>query len=322
MQSIGKRITVMTPCYNEEENVQALHEKLSVIMSEQLPEYEWDHLFIDNSSEDRTVEILRQMAAKDKRVKVIVNARNFGHIRSPFHGMLQGTGDAVISMAADFQDPPDMIPQFVRQWERGFKVVIAVKKSSRENRLMFAIRSMYYRFVRNISEIESIDNYTGFGLYDKVVIDEMRKMDDPYPYIRGLICEIGFPRATIEFDQPRRIRGITKNNFYTLYDMAMLGITSNSKIPLRIATMAGFLLASLSLLIAFVYLVIKLIWWSQIPMGTAPILIGLFFFSAVQLFFIGLLGEYILMIHTKVQHRPLVVEKERINFDESEVNVK
>ena len=312
-----KKITIMTPCYNEEENVAPLHEKVAQIMATELPEYDWEHLFIDNCSADRTVEILRGMATSDPRVKVIVNARNFGHIRSPYHGLLQGSGDAVISMAADFQDPPDMIPRFVRQWELGYKVVVAVKKTSRENRLMFAIRSAYYRFVRNISEIDSIDNYTGFGLYDRIVINEMRKMDDPYPYIRGLICEIGFPRTTVDFDQPKRIRGITKNNFYTLYDMAMLGITSNSKIPLRIATMAGFVLSAISLLIAVVYLIVKLIWWSQIPMGTAPILIGLFFFSAVQLLFIGLLGEYILMIYTKVLHRPLVVEKERINFDDA-----
>jgi glycosyltransferase involved in cell wall biosynthesis len=322
MEAPKKRITLMTPCFNEEDNVLALYEKIRQIMNVQLPEYSWEHIFIDNDSSDRTVEILKKIAASDKRVKIIVNARNFGHIRSPYYGLLQGSGEAVISMAADFQDPPDMIPQFVRKWEKGFKVVIAVKKSSRENKGMFMIRSLYYKFIRNISEIESIDNYTGFGLYDKAVIAEMKKMDDPYPYIRGLICEIGFSRATIEFDQPRRIRGITKNNFYTLYDMAMLGITSNSKMPLRIATMAGFLLAAFSLFIAFAYLIIKLIWWNQIPLGTAPIIIGLFFFSAVQLFFIGLLGEYILMIYTKIQHRPLVVEKERINFDIAEEDEK
>lgn len=314
-----KMISIMTACFNEEENVVELHGAISKIMADQLPEYRWEHIFIDNCSQDNTISLLRKLAQQDKdHVKVILNARNFGHIRSPYHGLLQASGDAVISMAADFQDPPEMIPMFVKEWEQGKKIVIAVKTTSKENRIMFAIRSMYYKLVRNISEIELIDNYTGFGLYDKCIIQEMRKMDDPYPYIRGLICEIGYPRATIEFSQPQRVRGVTKNNFYTLYDMAMLGITSNSKIPLRIATMMGFILSILSLLLAIGYFILKLVFWSSLPMGTAPLLIGLFFFSAVQLFFIGILGEYILMIYTQVQHRPHVVESERINFEESE----
>ncbi|MEA4888113.1 MAG: glycosyltransferase [Clostridiaceae bacterium] len=309
-----KLITIMTPCYNEAENVKPLFQSVARIMAEQLPEYRWEHLFIDNCSTDHTVDILKGMAADDPRIKIIVNARNFGHIRSPYYGLLQSRGDAVISMAADFQEPPDMIPRFVRKWEEGNKVVVAVKKTSKENRILYGIRSLYYKFVRSISDVELIDNYTGFGLYDQRIIEEMRKLDDPYPYIRGLICEIGFKHTTIEFDQPKRIRGITKNNFYTLYDMAMLGITSHSKLPLRLATMVGFILSALSLLVAVVYLILKLVMWQNMPMGTAPILIGVFFFSAVQLFFIGILGEYILIILTQVQHRPLVVEAERVNF--------
>ncbi len=314
-----KLITIMTPCYNEAENVKPLFQTVARIMAEQLPEYRWEHLFIDNCSTDHTVDILKGMAADDPRIKIIVNARNFGHIRSPYYGLLQSRGDAVISMAADFQEPPDMIPQFIRKWEEGNKVVVAVKKTSRENPILYGIRSLYYKFVRSISEVELIDNYTGFGLYDQRIIEEMRKLDDPYPYIRGLICEIGFKHATIEFDQPKRIRGITKNNFYTLYDMAMLGITSHSKLPLRLATMVGFTLSGLSLLVAVVYLILKLVMWQNMPMGTAPILIGLFFFSAVQLFFIGILGEYILIILTQVQRRPLVIEAERVNFTPNNV---
>jgi len=222
---------------------------------------------------------------------------------------------AVISLVVDLQDPPEMITEFIKKWEQGYKIVVGVKTRSKENKLMYFIRKSYYKLVRNISEVDLIDNYTGFGLYDKRIIEILREMKDPYPYFRGLICEIGFERAVIEFTQPKRVKGITKNNFYTLYDMAMLGITSNSKVPLRLATMIGFFIGACSLLVALVYFVIKLVFWQNFSLGLAPLVIGLFFFSSVQLFFIGIIGEYIGVINTKITNRPLVIEKDRINFD-------
>jgi glycosyltransferase involved in cell wall biosynthesis len=311
-----KKISIVTPCYNEEENVFKLYEAVKEVMSS-LHNYEYEHIFIDNSSVDRTEQILREIAKKDRNIKVILNSRNFGHIRSPYYGLLNAHGDAVLSIVADFQDPPSMITEFIRKWEQGFKIVIGVKSRSKENRLMYFIRKSYYKLVRNISEIELIDNFTGFGLYDKKIIETLREVKDPYPYFRGLICEIGFKRAIIEFTQPRRERGVTKNNFYSLYDMAMLGITSNSKVPLRLATMAGFSIGILSLIVAIIYFVLKLLNWNQFTLGLAPLVIGLFFFSSVQLFFIGIIGEYIAVINTKVTNRPLVIERERINFDEN-----
>jgi len=311
-----KKISIMTACYNEEENVVQLTDAVRRIMKEELPEYDYEHVFIDNCSEDKTLALLRDICGTDPHVKVIENARNFGHIRSPFHGLLQTSGDCTISMAADFQEPPALIPTFVKKWEEGFKVVCAVKSSSKEHRAMFGIRKFYYNIVKKMSEVDSIDNFTGFGLYDKQVISALRLMEDPYPYFRGLICEIGFKRALVKFDQPKRERGKTHNNFYTLFDMAMLGITANSKVPLRMATIVGFMFSLLSLGAAVVYLILKLIFWNSMQMGMAPIVIGMFFFFSVQLFFTGLLGEYIAQILTKVTNRPRVIEEERINFEE------
>jgi glycosyltransferase involved in cell wall biosynthesis len=310
-----KHICVVTPCYNEEENVEALYTAVKKQFS-LLPQYEYSHLFIDNASKDKTPVILEQLAKSDSRVKVILNARNFGHLRSPFHGMLSAPGDAVISMAADFQDPPDMIPIMLQKWEEGNLSVIAVKTKSKENALMFLIRKTYYSIVRHISEIQSIDNYTGFGLYDRKVIEGMRRLNDPYPYIRGMISEIGYSYATVEFTQPRRSRGITKNNFYTLFDLAMLGITANSKVPLRIATILGFIMSGISMLVAIAYFILKLVYGDTFSMGTAPAAIGIWFLGSLQLFFIGILGEYVINIYTRVANRPHVFEKERINFDE------
>jgi glycosyltransferase involved in cell wall biosynthesis len=312
-----KKISIVTPCFNEEENVKKLYSSVKDVFSK-LPQYMFEHIFIDNCSVDNTAAILTKMAMEDKRVKVILNARNFGHIRSPYHALLQADGDAVVMMAADFQDPPEMIPAFLEKWESGLKIVIAVKSKSRENKFVYFLRNTYYKLVRNISEIDHIDNFTGFGLYDYEIIKILRKFKDPYPYFRGLICEIGFQRAVIEFTQPRRERGITKNNFYTLFDMAMLGLTSNSKVPLRLATILGFLIASVSMLVAIAYFVLKLIFWNTFNLGLAPLVIGLFFFSSVQLIFIGILGEYIGNIYTHLVNRPLVIEKKRINFDEDE----
>jgi glycosyltransferase involved in cell wall biosynthesis len=307
-----KKISIVTPCFNEEDNVQELYERIKTMMTGF--SYEYEHVFIDNASTDGTEGILRRLAAQDKRVKVIINARNFGHIRSPYYALLQASGDAVIAMASDFQDPPEAIPAFIRKWEEGYKIVAGVKTHSQESGLFYFLRSLYYRILRNLSDLQLIDNFTGFGLYDRKVIDLLREFNDPYPYFRGLIADIGFEAARIEFDQPRRKRGISKNNFYTLYDMAMLGMTSYTKIPLRLATMLGFLSAILSFLIGIVYLVYKLVDWQNFSLGLAPVIIGLFFMGSIQLFFLGIVGEYIGSIYTLAVRRPLVIEKERINF--------
>lgn len=309
-----RHICVVIPCYNEVENVRELYEAIEHVFAD-LPMYTHDCLFIDNASTDGTGDALRALAAADPHVKVIMNARNFGHIRSPFHGLLQSEADATICMAADFQDPPAMIVDFLRRWEEGDKIVVGVKVESEESALMYAIRSVYYGLSKKLADIELMEHVTGFGLYDRRVIEILRHIDDPYPYTRGLIADIGLDCCKIPYRQPNRRRGITKNNFYTLYDLAMLGITNHSKIPLRVATMVGFAMSGLSLLLAVGYFVAKLVFWNQFSLGVAPILISLFFFSSVQLFFIGIIGEYIGAIHTQVQKRPRVIEKERLNFD-------
>lgn len=309
-----KKISVVTPCYNEEQNVEAVYKEVKEVFA-QLGNYSYEHIFIDNASNDRTVEILKSIAREDRNVKIIVNTRNFGHIRSPFYGLLQASGHAAILIVCDLQDPPPMIADFICKWEEGYKVVIGVKSQSQESPFFFAVRKLYYNIARKLSEIELVKNFTGFGLYDREVIEALRKVDDPYPYFRGLICDLGYERAQIEYVQPARKRGFTKNNFYTLYDMAMLGITNHSKVPLRLATAVGFAVSMLSLLFALVYFAYKLIFWERFTAGMAPIVIGLFFFSSVQLFFIGILGEYIGSIHTQTMKRPLVIEKERVNFD-------
>lgn len=307
-----KLISVVTACYNEEENVEDVYRQVKSIFN-QLPAYRYEHLFIDNCSQDKTVEILKRIAASDPNVKVIVNSRNFGHIRSPYHGLLQAEGDAVISIVADLQDPPEMIKEFIQKWEQGYKVVIGVKPQSEESKIMFAFRRFGYHWMSRIADIKLIKNFTGFGLYDKAIMQTLRSYEDPYPYFRGLIAEVGFEIAEIPYQQPKRKRGFTKNNLYTIYDMGMLGLTSYSKLPLRIATLGGFLLGMFSLILSLGFLLAKLFFWNKFNTGMAPILIGLFFFSSVQLFFIGLLGEYIASIHTRVMKRPLVVEKERVN---------
>ncbi len=308
-----KLISVISPCYNEEGNVELLYSKVKNVFNG-LNEYAYEHIFIDNASTDNTVHILKAIAKGDKNLKIIVNSRNFGHIRSPFYGLLQSRGDAAIVLASDLQDPPEMIKDFIAKWEEGYKIVAGVKKQSKESKLMTAVRRLYYNLISSVSEINQVKSFTGFGLYDKKIVGILREINDPYPYFRGLICEIGFEICKIEYLQPVRKKGITKNNFYTLYDIAMLGIINHSKLPLRLATMLGFIAAFLSLLVATVYFVYKLIFWYNFSVGTAPIIIGLFFFSSVQLFFIGIIGEYIGSIHTQVLKRPLVIEKERINF--------
>ena len=310
-------ISVVMGCYNEEENLPEVYERVTRVMAEKLPHHSYELIIIDNASTDRSVDVLRQICAADKRVKVIVNTRNFGHIRSPYHALLNATGDAAVIMASDLQDPPEMIPDFVRKWEEGYKIVLAQKTNSKESYLFWLVRKAYYNLVSRLSEIELIKNATGFGLYDREVLNTIRDIDDPYPYFRGLICELGYSRTLIPFEQPARKRGFTKNNLYTLYDNAMLGITNHSKVPLRLATFLGFCLGGLSFFIAFAYLIYKLLFWSEFQLGTAPVIIGIFFFGAVQLFFIGILGEYIGSIHTQILRRPRVVERERIKFEDS-----
>lgn len=312
--NIAPLISIMTPCFNEEDNVEVLYERVKTALST-LPRYRYEHLFIDNASTDNTVARIKAIAAKDRNVKLIVNCRNFGHLRSPLHAFFQTRGDAVIAMASDLQDPPELIPEFIAKWEEGFKVVIGVKPRSRETFLMFSLRKLYYKGVGKISDVPLINNFTGFGLYDREVVEAIRATNDRYPYFRGLIADFGYPRAEIQFIQPRRTHGITKNNFYSLYDIAMLGITSHSKVPLRLAAMAGFFLGFVSLLIALGYLIAKLLLWDSFSLGMAPLVIGVFFFASVQLFFIGILGEYIGAIHTQVTKRPLVIERERVNFE-------
>lgn len=307
-----KLISIVTPCFNEEGNVDELYERIKKVMSGS--KYQYEHIYIDNASTDGTAHKLRALAAKDKRVKVILNTRNFGHVRSPVYAVMQASGDAVIALASDLQDPPERIPEFLQKWEEGCPVVIGIKEKSETSAFLHFLRTIYYRILRSLSDVNLIENFTGFGLYDRKVMDIIREIDDPYPYFRGIIADLGFDVAKIVFTQPRRKRGLSKNNFYTLYDLAMLGLTNYTKIPLRIATMFGFLSALVSFLIGLAYLIYKLIFWYQFSLGSAPLVIGLFFLGSVQLMFLGIVGEYIGAIYTQVMHRPLVIEKERINF--------
>ena len=308
-----KKISVVTPCFNEEANVEALYGRVKEIFWK-LGAYEYEHIFIDNASTDETQAALKKLAAADRGVKVIINTRNFGHIRSPFYGLIQAGGDAVILLVADFQDPPELIIDFLRRWEAGYKVVLGIKTNSGESGLMFALRKFYYNLVDNLSDVRINKNNTGFGLYDRSVVAQLRKLDEPYPFFRGLVSELGYEPARVEYFQPARERGLTKNNFYTLYDIGMLGIINHSKVPLRLAIFAGAFLAAINLAVALGYLVYKLVYWDSFSVGIAPAVIGLFFFSSVQLIFLGVIGEYIGAIYTQTLKRPLVIEKERINF--------
>ncbi len=311
-----KLISVVTPCFNEEENVESVYEEVKRVFAG-LPGYAYEHIFIDNASKDRTVEKLKAIARRDCNVRIIVNARNFGTVRSPYYGLLQTRGDAAMTLAADLQDPPALIPEFVRKWEEGYKIVASVKNQSNESSVMFFLRKVYYRIAGRLSEVDLVTNFNGFGLFDRTVIEILRQIDDPYPYLRGLLADIGFTMARVDYVQPARKRGITKNNFYTLYDQAMLGITSHSKVPLRLATMLGFAMALVNLFVALGYFVYKLLFWQNFTVGVAPVVIGLFFFASVQLFFLGIIGEYIGSIYTQVLRRPVVIEKERVNFDDT-----
>lgn len=308
-----KTISVISGCYNEEGNLREFYDRLIAVFR-QLPDYTYEIIIADNCSTDASREILRDIAAQDPAFKVILNSNNFGHIRSPFNALLQATGDAVVILCSDLQDPPEMVLEFVKQWEAGHRVVCGVKPKSHENRLMFLVRRFYYRLLASCSETPQIQNFTGFGLYDRKVVNAVRQFNDPYPYFRGLISEIGFKRTEVPFIQAARQHGETKNNFFTLYDMAMTGFVNHTKLPLRLAAFTGFLIALLSLLVALGYLIYKLLFWQTFTLGLAPIVIGLFFFSSVQLIFIGIIGEYISAIWTQVKNKPLVIEEERINF--------
>lgn len=310
-----KLISIVTPAFNEAGNIEELIFQVKNEFTINLPEYDYEHIIIDNSSTDQTVKIVKKHCAKDKRIKLIVNSRNFGHIRSPVYAMKQAKGDAVVSLVADLQDPPSLISEFVRIWEKGqHQMVLGVKRTSEESPLFFFLRKIYYSLVTRLAEIELIKNFTGFGLYDSKVIDAINSIDDAYPYWRGLICEVGFSKYQYLYDQPVRKRGITKNNFYTLYDIGMLGITTHSKIPLRLCTIFGFIASVLSFVIAVTYLIIKILNWDEMRLGVAPLVIGMFFFGSIQLMVVGFLGEYVGNIHTQILRRPLVVELERINF--------
>jgi len=312
-QPSRKKISVVAACYNEVDNLRELTQRIFAV-AEKFPTYDWECIIIDNDSTDGSRELIRELISSEPRLRAIFNTRNFGHIRSPYHGLLQAQGDAVVLMASDLQDPPELIEQFITQWEAGFRVVAAIKNESEESPLFFIARKAYYNAIARLSDTQLLKNFTGFGLYDQAVVLKLREMEDPYPYFRGLIAELGYPLAKVSFVQPRRKRGFTKNNFYTLYDMAMVGFTSHTKIPLRLATMAGFACSLLSFLAGMLYLVYKLLFWREFRLGLAPVVVGLFFLGSVQLLFIGILGEYIGSIHTKVTKRPLVVESERLNF--------
>lgn len=311
-----KKISIMIPCYNEEENVIPMSEAIVDLFNTELTSYDYELLFIDNCSTDKTREYLRMICGKNKHVKAIFNARNFGQFNSPYYGLLQTTGDCVVSMCCDFQDPIELIPKYIREWENGYKIVIGIKTSSKESKIMYKLRSLYYKIIKKYSDVEQIEHFTGSGLYDKSFIDVLRDLKDPTPFMRGLVAELGFARKEIPYEQPQRRAGKTHNNWYTLYDAAMLSFTSYTKIGLRLATFMGILAGTGSFIVAIIYLILKLTHWNSFTAGMAPVVIGMFFLGGIQLFFLGFIGEYILSINKRVMNRPLVVEEERINFEE------
>lgn len=309
-----KKVSVLIPCYNEEENVGPMSEAIVGLFEKELTQYEYELIFIDNDSHDRTRECLRNICAGNEHVKAILNAKNFGQFNSPYYGILQTTGDCTISMVCDFQDPIELIPQYIKEWEQGYKIVIGIKTSSRENRFVYHLRSAYYKMIKKFSDVEQIEHFTGSGLYDREFVEVLRNLKDPTPFLRGIVAELGYKRKEIRYEQPKRRAGKTHNNFYSLYDAAMLSFTSYTKIGLRLATFLGVGCGSLSAVIAVVYLVLKLVFWDRFTAGMAPVLIGMFFLGSVQLFFLGFLGEYILAMNQRIMNRPLVIEEERINF--------
>lgn len=311
-----KKISILIPCYNEEENVVPISKAIVEEITNNLPQYEYEIVFIDNDSSDNTRPLLREICKQNSKIKAIFNAKNFGQFNSPYYGMQQTTGDCTILMCCDFQDPIEMIPQIVSEWEKGAKIVSCIKTESKENPIMRMLRTWYYKIIKKMSSIDQIEHFTGFGLYDKSFIDVLRNLKDPTPFLRGIVAELGYKRVSIEYTQAKRRAGKTHNNFFTLFDAAMLSFTSYTKVGLHLVTFAGMLLSVLSLLAAFVYIVLKLIMWNSFSAGMAPMLIAIFFFSAVQLLFIGFVGEYVMSINTRVMNRPLVIEEERLNFED------
>ncbi|MBP5492349.1 MAG: glycosyltransferase family 2 protein [Clostridiales bacterium] len=313
-----KKVSILIPCYNEELNVVPMSEAITNLFETQLTQYDWELVFIDNDSQDKTRVLLRQICEKNKHIKAIFNVRNFGQFNSPYYGILQTTGDCTISMVCDFQDPIELIPQYLKEWENGYKIVIGIKTKSKENKLMRLVRTAYYKLIKSMSDVEQIEHFTGSGLYDKDFVNVLRDLHDPTPFLRGIVAEMGWKRKTIPYEQPKRERGKTSNNFYRLYDAAMLSITSYTKVGLRLATIFGAILACLSLLVGFLYFILKLLRWYDFPAGNIPILLAVIIFGSVQIFFIGFLGEYILSINSRIMKRPLVIEEERLNFDVDE----
>ena len=313
-----KKISIMVPCYNEEENVVPLSEAIIDMFAKDLPQYDYEILFIDNDSSDTTRVKLRQLCASNPKIKAIFNAKNFGQFNSPYYGILQTTGDCTIPVCADFQDPIDVIPRLVAEWEKGFKIVCAIKSSSKESKIMYFLRSCYYKLIKKMSSVEQIEHFTGFGLYDKSFVQVLRDLKDPIPFIRGIVGELGFKKTEIEYTQAQRRAGKTHNNFYTLYDAAMLSFTSYTKIGLRLATFLGAICAAISIIVAIVYLILKLVYWNRFTAGMVPLILLVSLLGSLQLFFIGLMGEYILSMNKRLMNRPLVVEEERINFDDKE----
>ena len=311
-----KKISILVPTYNEKENVAAMADSLTGLMQSTLNRYDYEILFIDNCSTDGTRDILENICKKNKKIKAIFNVTNFGQFNSPFYGMCQTTGDCTVSLCCDFQDPPELIPAFVDAWEKGHKIVSGIKTASKESGFIYFLRTCYYKLIKNMSDVKMIEHFTGFGLYDKTFITLLRELHDPIPFLRGIVAEYcsGFNMIEIEYEQPKRRAGKTHNNFYTLYDATMLSVTSYTKIGLRLATLLGFAIGFLSLFIAVVFLILKLIWWDSFSAGYAPMMIGIFFLGSIQLFFIGFLGEYVLNINTRIINRPVVVEEKRINF--------
>ena len=309
-----KKISISIPCYNEEENIVPLSEAIVKLFEDELSAYDYELLFIDNDSSDQTRPLLREICAKNKHIKAIFNVKNFGQFNSPFYGMLQTTGDCTICMVCDFQDPIELIPQYIKEWEAGYKIVIGVKKTSKENPIMYKLRSLYYKIIRKFSDVDLIEHFTGSGLYDRDVIEVCRNLKDPTPFMRGIVAELGYKRKEIPYEQPKRRAGKSHNNLYTLYDAAMLSFTSYTKMGLRLATFMGFFIGVLSVIAGVGYLVAKLLYWDRFSAGMVPVLIGMFFLGSVQLFFLGFMGEYILAMNQRIMNRPLVVEEERINF--------
>ncbi len=314
-----KKISILIPCYNEEENVKPMSEAIENLFENNLSEYSYELLFIDNDSTDNTRPLLREICEKNEHVKAIFNARNFGQFNSPYYGMCQTTGDCTISMCCDFQDPVDMIPKFIKEWEKGYKIVCGIKTSSKENKIMRFLRSCYYKVIRKMSDVDQIEHFTGFGLYDRSFIQVLKDLDDPTPFLRGIVAELGYKRKDISYEQQKRRAGKTHNNWFTLYDAAMLSFTSYTKAGLRVATVMGFAMASVSMIIALIYLVLKLVYWDRFVAGMTPILLAVLVLGSLQLFFVGFLGEYVLSINKRMMKRPLVIEEERINFEDEQV---